>query len=91
MNEQVALHLASSAMLTTAKIAAPILLSAMLVGLLISIFQSVTMIQEMTLTFVPKLVVVGIVFGVAGHWMLGQFVGYVHQLFNSLPQLLGSG
>jgi flagellar biosynthetic protein FliQ len=91
VNEQVALHLASSAMLTTVKIAAPILLSTMLVGLLISIFQSVTMIQEMTLTFVPKLVVVGVVLGVAGHWMLGQFVGYVHQLFNSVPQLLGSG
>ena len=91
MSEQVALHLASGAMLTTVKIAAPILLSAMLVGLLISIFQSVTMIQEMTLTFVPKLVVVGLVLALAGHWMLGQFVGYVHQLFNSVPQLLGSG
>lgn len=91
MNEQLALHLASGAMLTAAKIAAPILLSAMFVGLLVSIFQSVTMIQEMTLTFVPKLVVVGLVFGLAGHWMLGQFVGYVHELFNSVPQLLGSG
>ncbi|HEY3942693.1 MAG TPA: flagellar biosynthetic protein FliQ [Acidimicrobiales bacterium] len=91
MNEQLALHLASGAMLTAAKIAAPILLSAMLVGLLISLFQSVTMIQEVTLTFVPKLLVVGLVIGVSGHWMLGQFEGYVHQLFSSLPQLLGSG
>jgi len=91
VSEQLALHLASSAMLTAAKIAAPILLSAMLVGLVVSIFQSVTMIQEMTLTFVPKLVVVGVVFAVAGHWMLGEFVGYVHQLFNSVPQLIGSG
>lgn len=91
MNDQVALHLASQAMLTAAKIAAPILLSAMLVGLLVSIFQSVTMIQEMTLTFVPKLVVVGLVIGIFGNWMLSQFVGYVHVLFNSIPQLLGSG
>ena len=91
MNEQVALHLASSAMLTTVKIAAPILLSTMLVGLLISIFQSVTMIQEMTLTFVPKLLVVGLVFGIGGHWMLGQFTGFVHQMFGQIPQLLGSG
>jgi flagellar biosynthesis protein FliQ len=91
VNEQLALHLASEAMLTAAKIAAPILLSAMLVGLIISLFQSVTMIQEVTLTFVPKLLVVGLVIGVSGHWMLGQFVGFVQQLFASLPQLLGSG
>ncbi|MGH9087954.1 MAG: flagellar biosynthesis protein FliQ [Acidimicrobiales bacterium] len=91
MTQQVALHLASGAMMTTAKIAAPILLSAMVVGLLVSLFQSVTQIQEMTLTFVPKLLVLGLVFGLAGHWMLGQFTGYVHQLFGQLPQLLGSG
>ena len=78
-------------MTTTAKLAAPILLSAMVVGLLVSLFQSVTQIQEATLTFVPKLLVVGLVIGIAGHWMLGQFTGYVHKLCGELPQLLGSG
>jgi flagellar biosynthesis protein FliQ len=91
VTSQLALHLAAGAMTTTAKLAAPILLSAMVVGLLISLFQSVTQIQEATLTFVPKLLVVGLVIGIAGHWMLGQFTGYVHQLFGELPQLLGSG
>ena len=91
MTQQLALNLASQAVITAAKIAAPILLSAMVVGLLVSLFQSVTQIQEMTLTFVPKLLVVGLVIGVTGHWMLGELTAYVHQLFGELPQLLGSG
>lgn len=91
MTAQVALSLAAGAMITTAKLAAPILLAAMVVGLAVSLFQSVTQIQEMTLTFVPKLLVIGLVLGLAGHWMLGQFEGYVHQLFGELPQLLASG
>lgn len=88
MTEQQVLQLASEAMLTAAKIAAPIVLSAMAIGLLVSIFQSVTQIQESTLTFVPKVLVVGTVLVVAGHWMLGVFVGYTEQLFNSIPSLL---
>ena len=91
MNEQMALHMAAEAMTTTAKLAAPILLSALVVGLVVSLFQSVTQIQEMTLTFVPKLLVVGLVLGIGGHWMLGQFTGFVHQMFGQIPQLLGSG
>jgi flagellar biosynthesis protein FliQ len=91
VTQQIALNLISQTMMTAAKIAAPILLSAMVVGLLVSLFQSVTQIQEMTLTFVPKLLVVGLVIGVAGHWMLGQFTGYVHELFGELPQLLRNG
>ncbi|MCU1495399.1 MAG: fliQ [Acidimicrobiaceae bacterium] len=91
MTEQQVLQIASQAMLTGAKIAAPIMIAAMAVGLVVSLFQSVTQIQEMTLTFVPKLVAVGAVVMLAGHWMLGVFVGYVHSLFASLPQLLAGG
>jgi len=91
VNEQDAIHLAAGAMTTTAKIAAPILLAAMVVGLVVSLFQSVTQIQELTLTFVPKLLVVALVIALAGHWMLGQLVAYVHQLFAQIPQLIGSG
>lgn len=91
MTQQTALQLASGAMVVAAKIAAPIILAAMSVGLVVSLVQSVTQIQEMTLTFVPKLLVVGLVITVAGHWMLGQFVGYVHTLFEGLPQLLKDG
>ena len=91
MTESQVLQLAANAMLTGAKIAAPIMLVAMGVGLVISLLQSVTQIQEATLTFVPKLVVVGLVIGIGGHWMLAQFMGYVHELFGELPQLLSSG
>jgi flagellar biosynthetic protein FliQ len=91
MNQQQALSIASEALMTAAKIAAPIILSAMVVGLVISIFQSVTQIQEATLTFVPKVVVVGLVLTIGGHWMLGQFVGYTNNLFSTIPQLLAGG
>ncbi len=90
MTTQVALQLISQTMLTAAKIAAPILLSALAVGLVVSLFQSVTQINDMTLTFVPKLVVVGLVIALGGHWMLGQFTGFVHQVFSEVPRLLRS-
>ena len=78
-------------MLTAAKLAAPILLSALVVGLLVSLVQSVTQIQDMTLTFVPKLLVIGLVVAFGGHWMLEQFTGFVHQSFQEIPRLLGNG
>jgi flagellar biosynthetic protein FliQ len=89
VTSQLALNLVSETMLTAAKIAAPILLSALAVGLVVSLFQSVTQINDSTLTFVPKLAVIGLVIALFGHWMLGVFTGYVHQVFAELPQLLG--
>ncbi len=91
MNEQAILQLAAGAMMTAAKVAAPIVLAAMGVGLIISLFQSVTQIQEATLTFVPKVLVVGLVLTIAGHWMIGTFVTYTHNLFAMVPQLLSGG
>lgn len=91
MTEAQILQLASGAMVTAAKIAAPIILGAMAVGLVVSLFQSVTQIQDSTLTFVPKLLVVGLVIALCGHWMLGTFVSYTHTLFASIPQLLSGG
>jgi flagellar biosynthetic protein FliQ len=70
-------------------LAGPILLASLGVGLVISIFQSVTQIQEFTLTFVPKLVAVALVILVAGHWMLNELVGYTYSLFDQIPHLLG--
>lgn len=91
MTEHAILQLAANAMMTGAKIGAPIMITAMVVGLVVSLFQSVTQIQEPTLTFVPKLVVVGLVIMVSGHWMLGEFISYTHSLFASIPQLLAGG
>ena len=84
------MDIASGAMMMTAKLALPILLTSLVIGLVVSLFQSVTQIQEVTLTFVPKLVGIALVFMIAGHWMLGQFTDYVQQLFAQVTSLLGS-
>jgi flagellar biosynthesis protein FliQ len=84
------MDIASGAMMMTAKLALPILLTSLVIGLVVSLFQSVTQIQEVTLTFVPKLIGIALVFMIAGHWMLGQFTGYVTQLFGQASTLLGS-
>jgi flagellar biosynthesis protein FliQ len=84
------MNIAAGAMVMTAKLALPILLTSLVIGLVVSLFQSVTQIQEVTLTFVPKLVGIALVFMIAGHWMLGQFTAYVQQLFSQATTLLGS-
>jgi flagellar biosynthetic protein FliQ len=80
--------LAREAMLVTLLTAAPMLLSGMLIGLLISVFQSVTQIQEITLTFVPKIVVVMVVFVVFLPWMVGVVMGFVQPLISSFNVLV---
>ncbi len=81
--------LARNAMLVTALVAAPLLLVALLIGLLVSVFQTVTQIQEQTLSFVPKLIGVGLTFLVGLPWMLQLLVEYTTRLFRSLPGLVG--
>lgn len=70
------------------KVAGPILITALLIGVLISLIQTVTQIQEMTLTFVPKLVGAGLVVLVAGNWMIRELVQWVNQLWATIPRLL---
>ncbi|MDR2188562.1 MAG: flagellar biosynthesis protein FliQ [Azonexus sp.] len=69
--------------------AAPTLLTALAVGLIISVFQAATQINEATLQFVPKLVSMFIVLLVFGPWMLQYLVDYIQRLFGSIPQLIG--
>jgi flagellar biosynthetic protein FliQ len=83
------IEIALNAIMTSAKLAAPILIVTLAIGLGISILQSVTQIQEVTLTFVPKLLGVGVVILAAGHWMLREMVAFTEQLFTQLPSLLG--
>jgi len=90
MNEGHLMDIATGAMTMTAKLALPILLTSLVIGLVVSLFQSVTQIQEVTLTFVPKLIGIALVFMIAGHWMLGQFTDYVQQLFSQASSLIGS-
>jgi flagellar biosynthetic protein FliQ len=77
-----AMHLLSQTLLTAAKVSAPILLATLLVGVVISILQVVTQIQEMTLTFIPKLVVVVVMFVMTGAWMMAVVVEFTRHLFS---------
>ena len=82
------LFLGRDAVLTTLLAATPMLVSGMVIGLLISLFQSVTQIQEITLTFVPKIVVVMITFVVFLPWMVSVVMGFVQPLFNNIDKLV---
>ena len=73
----------------TLVIAAPLLLAALVVGLIVSIFQAATQINESTLQFVPKLVVMFLMLLLVGPWMLQYMVDYIQRLFESIPQLIG--
>ncbi|MEI4270723.1 flagellar biosynthesis protein FliQ [Klenkia sp. LSe6-5] len=81
--------IAVQTMVVAAKVSAPILLTALLVGFAISLFQAATQIQEQTLSFVPKLVAVAIALVITGNWVLSELVSFTHQLFDALPALLG--
>lgn len=70
-------------------VAAPLLLTALAVGLLIGVIQAATQINEMTLSFIPKLIAMFAVLIIAGPWMLSLLVDYMHRLFSSIPQMIG--
>jgi flagellar biosynthetic protein FliQ len=77
------------AMIVAVKLTAPILLSSLAVGLVIAMFQAATQINETTLTFVPKLIVIGLILLLAGPWMLQVFLDYFQDLIRDIPQLIG--
>jgi flagellar biosynthetic protein FliQ len=89
MTPQTVLTLAQQALWITALVAAPLLLTALVVGLAVSIFQAATQINEMTLSFIPKLLAMFAALVLAGPWMLAMLVDYVQRLFSSIPQLIG--
>ena len=82
-------ELALQTMMLAAKVAAPVLLTALLVGFVISLFQAATQIQEQTLSFVPKMIAVAIALLVSGNWVLSELVSFTQSLFDMLPTLLG--
>jgi flagellar biosynthesis protein FliQ len=77
------------ALVITAMLAAPMLLSALAAGLVIGMFQAATQINEMTLSFIPKLLVLAAALYLGGGWMLKVIVGYTESLIKSIPQLIG--
>ncbi|MEP7062225.1 MAG: flagellar biosynthesis protein FliQ [Betaproteobacteria bacterium] len=89
MNSQTVLTLGEQALQMTMLLCAPLLLTALVVGLVVSVFQAATQINEMTLSFIPKLVAMFAVLIVAGPWMLSMLVDYMQRLFSSIPQMIG--
>ena len=79
------------ALICAAQLAAPVLLTALGVGFAISLLQSITQIQEVTLSFVPKAMAVAVVLVVAGHWMITEIVSFTQDIFARIPSLLGGG
>lgn len=88
MSPEQVLTIGSEAMQTTLMVAAPILGTALAIGLIVSIFQAATQINEQTLSFIPKLVGVMAMLLLAGHWMLMTLVDYMHRVFTMIPQLV---
>lgn len=87
MSEDVLIDLGRRAMLVTLLVSAPMLVSGMAIGLVISIFQSVTQIQEITLTFVPKIMVVMVTFLLFLPWMLALLLGFTQPLLSDFGSL----
>ena len=85
MSQDVVINLVMQAITVAVKIALPLLLAGLVVGLLVSIFQAITQIQEMTLTFIPKVLAAIVVMIVAGPWMLNTIVGYTTRLWQGIP------
>ena len=89
MTPESVIALGQQALILTAMLAAPMLIAALVVGLVVGMMQAATQINEMTLSFIPKLaVLVGAIFA-AGPWMLKLITGYTRQLIESIPSMLG--
>lgn len=84
MTEELVMRLGQDALKTTAMVAAPMLGAALVVGLIVSIFQAITQINEATLTFVPKMIIIGIVLILAGPWMIDVLSQYTIGLFENM-------
>lgn len=89
MTPESVMTLGRHAMETTLLIAAPMLLTALVIGLIVSIFQAATQINEATLSFIPKLVGIFTALVIAGPWMLSVMLDYMRQVFTDIPSLVG--
>lgn len=84
MSEELIMKLGQDALRTMALLSAPILISTLIVGLAVSIFQALTQINEATLTFIPKMIVIAVIILLAGPWMLDLMSNYTINLFENL-------
>jgi len=89
MDENQILEIGNRALLLVVYLSAPLLLAALAVGLLISIFQAATQIQEQTLSFIPKLIALVVALVLTGPWMLQLWLTYTQNLYLGIPDLIG--
>jgi flagellar biosynthetic protein FliQ len=89
MNDQI-VQIVADALLTATKIAGPVLVATLAIGLLLSIVQSATQVQESTLTFLPKLFAAALVLVLTGAWALRTLEGFTRELFTLIPSLINS-
>ena len=89
MDESIVLDVGNSALYLIMYLSAPLLLAALVTGFIISVLQAATQIQEQTLSFIPKLVAIVVALMVMGPWMLQLWLTYTHDLFMSIPDLIG--
>jgi flagellar biosynthesis protein FliQ len=89
MTPESVLGLTHHAMQLALMLAAPLLLASLVVGVLVGLFQAATQINEMTLSFIPKLMALAVVTVLAGPWMLQTLLDYTRQLFEQIPSLIG--
>ncbi len=89
MTDTEVIEIAMQTMVVALKLSAPILVTSLVIGFAISLFQAMTQIQEFTLAFVPKLIGVGVALLVSGNWMLHTLVTFTRDLFERVPSLLG--
>ncbi|MCX7082012.1 MAG: flagellar biosynthesis protein FliQ [Methylococcales bacterium] len=89
MTPETIYKVSQDAMIIAIKLTAPILLPSLAIGLIIAMFQAATQINESTLTFVPKLIVIGLVLLIMGPWMLQLFLDYFQTLIKNIPTLIG--
>jgi flagellar biosynthetic protein FliQ len=90
MTTDVVISIATEAMNLAFKVAMPLLLAGLVVGLIVSVFQAVPQIQEQTLAFIPKIIAIAAVLVILGPWMLNQCLSYTTELYESIPGLVGS-
>ncbi len=89
MTPETVMHIGRQTLEITVMLAGPLLISSLIVGLVIAMFQAATQINEMTLTFIPKLITIVVVLMVAGPWMLSNLLTFTTRLIQSIPSLIG--
>jgi flagellar biosynthetic protein FliQ len=85
MTEQTVIDIAGKAIMVSMKIAAPALISTLIVGLLVSIVQAATQINEQTLTFIPKIIILSLTLALAGPWILQTMMNFTIEIINTIP------